>query len=97
MFAMVVSAVRFAHRREMRWFLALVASTVLAYATFEGIYLTLAIFGAFLAILLVWELAYFLARSLTSRPHSRRAPLLQSRRPPDGAGCCSAVSWRSSR
>ncbi len=64
MFAMVVSAVRFAHRRELRWFMALAASTVLAYATFEGIYLTVAIFGAFLALLLVWELAYVLAQYL---------------------------------
>jgi uncharacterized protein (TIGR03663 family) len=70
MFAMVVCAVRFVHGRQMRWFVGLFASTVLAYATFEGIYLTLAIFGSFLAILLVWEVAIpvanLLPRELTS-------------------------------
>ncbi|MGO8949011.1 MAG: flippase activity-associated protein Agl23 [Ktedonobacterales bacterium] len=64
MFAMVVSAVNFAHSRQLRWFVALFASTVLAYATFEGIYLTLAIFGSFLAILLAWELAQPVSRLL---------------------------------
>ena len=64
MFAMVVTAVRFAHSRQLGWFAALFASTVLAYATFEGIYLTLAIFGSFLAILLVWELAVPVANLL---------------------------------
>jgi uncharacterized protein (TIGR03663 family) len=70
MFAMVVCAVRFVHGRQMRWFVGLFASTVLAYATFEGIYLVLAIFGSFLAILLVWEVAIpvanLLPRELTS-------------------------------
>ena len=64
MFAMVVSAVRFAHSRKLGWFVALCASTVLAYATFEGIYLTLAIFGSFIAILFVWELALPIANVL---------------------------------
>lgn len=64
MFAMVVGAVRFARARSTRWFVTLCVATVLAYATFEGIYLTLAIFGAFLALLVVWELAHGLARVL---------------------------------
>ncbi len=38
MFAMVVCAVRFTHDRKLRWLVACVAATVLAYATFEGIY-----------------------------------------------------------
>lgn len=64
MFAMVVCAVRYAHDRTMRWFIGLFAATVLAYATFEGIFLSFAIFFGFLAILLVWELATFVARLL---------------------------------
>ncbi|MGZ3639953.1 MAG: flippase activity-associated protein Agl23, partial [Ktedonobacterales bacterium] len=66
MFAMVVCAVRYAHGRTMRWFVGLFAATVLAYATFEGIFLTFAIFFGFLAVLLVWELATFVARLLPS-------------------------------
>jgi uncharacterized protein (TIGR03663 family) len=70
MFAMVVCAVRFAHGRQLRWFAGLSASAVLAYATFEGIFLALAIFGSFLAVLLVWEVAIpvadLLPRELTS-------------------------------
>jgi uncharacterized protein (TIGR03663 family) len=64
MFAMVVCAVRYAHDRQMRWFIGLFAATVLAYATFEGTYLTFAIFGSFLAVLFVWELAYSVANLL---------------------------------
>lgn len=61
MFAMVVTAVTFARTRTMRWFVALAAATVLAYATFEGTYLTLVIFLSFLALLAVWELGHRLA------------------------------------
>jgi predicted membrane-bound mannosyltransferase len=64
MFAMVVCAVRFARGRETRWLVGLFAATVLAYATFEGIFLTFAIFGAFLAALAAWELGEWLARRL---------------------------------
>jgi predicted membrane-bound mannosyltransferase len=64
MFAMVVAAVRFAEKRTLRWFVALLAATVLAYATFEGIYLTLVIFLSFLVLLAVWELAHGIARLL---------------------------------
>ncbi len=64
MFAMVVCAVRFTHDRKLRWLVACVAATVLAYATFEGIYLTAVIFVSFLAVLLVWELAHGLADKL---------------------------------
>ena len=64
MFAMVVCAVRYVHDRTMRWFVGLFAATVLAYATFEGIFLTFAIFIGFLAILLVWEIAAYVARLL---------------------------------
>ena len=63
-FAMVVCAVRFARERTMKWFVLLCAATVLAYTTFEGIFLTLVIFLGFLAALLVWELAAGLARKL---------------------------------
>ncbi len=61
MFAMVVAAVNFARTRAMRWLLALAAATVLAYATFEGTYLTLVIFLSFLALLAVWELGHRIA------------------------------------
>ncbi len=64
MFAMVVSAIRFAHSRNTKWFIALFAATVLAYATFEGTFLTLAIFVGFLAMLLVWDLAHAVERRL---------------------------------
>jgi predicted membrane-bound mannosyltransferase len=64
MFAMVVAAIRFAHERTMRRFVSLFAATILAYATFEGIYLTLVVFVGYLALLLVWELAYGLSRLL---------------------------------
>jgi len=42
----------------------LFAAAVCAYATFEGIFLTLAIFVGFLAVLLAWELGLVLARAL---------------------------------
>ncbi|HEV8192143.1 MAG TPA: flippase activity-associated protein Agl23, partial [Ktedonobacterales bacterium] len=64
MFAMVVCAVRFAHDRKLRWLVACIAATVLAYATFEGIYLSLVLFVSYLMVLLVWELAHGLANVL---------------------------------
>ncbi len=57
MFATVVCAVRFARSRKMVWLALTAASITLAYATFEGVYITFAIFGGFLAFLLAWELA----------------------------------------
>ncbi len=45
MFAMVVCAVRFATSRRMIWLSLTAAATILAYATFEGIFLTLLIFA----------------------------------------------------
>jgi uncharacterized protein (TIGR03663 family) len=64
MFAMVVCAVQYAHKRTIRWLVGLFLSAVFAYATFEGIYLTLVIFVSFLVLLVLWELAYSLARRL---------------------------------
>src|SRR6185437_10044194 len=64
MFAMVVCAVQYAHKRTIRWIVGLALAAVFAYATFEGIYLTLVIFLSFLALLVLWELAYSLARKL---------------------------------
>ena len=64
MFAMVVCAVRFARDRSTGWLIGLVASFVLAYATFEGIFLTMLIFVAYLVGLLLWEFAYLLADRL---------------------------------
>ncbi len=57
MFAMVVCAVQFAHKRTLRWLAGLAVASVLAYATFEGFFLTLAIFGGFLVLLAIWEVA----------------------------------------
>ncbi len=64
MFAMVVSAIRFAQSRSTKWFIALFAFTVLAYATFEGTFLTLTIFGGFLVLLFFWDLAHGVERLL---------------------------------
>ncbi|HEX9036857.1 MAG TPA: flippase activity-associated protein Agl23 [Ktedonobacterales bacterium] len=61
MFAMVVCAVRFATSRRMLWLTLTAAATILAYATFEGIFLTLLIFIGFLVVVLVWEFAEILA------------------------------------
>ncbi len=61
-FAMVVCAVRYAHKRTLGWFVALTAASVLAYTTFEGIFLTLVIFLGFLGLLLIWELSHTAAR-----------------------------------
>jgi uncharacterized protein (TIGR03663 family) len=64
MFAMVVAGIRYAHERTMRRFIQLFAASVLAYATFEGFFLTAVIFGAFLAVLFVWDLAHSISRLL---------------------------------
>ncbi|MGH2516777.1 MAG: flippase activity-associated protein Agl23, partial [Ktedonobacterales bacterium] len=64
MFLMVVAAIRYASARNLKWFVTLFAATVLAYATFEGTFLALAIFGSFLAVLAIWELAHSVARAL---------------------------------
>ena len=64
MFAMVVAAIRFAHERTIKRFVYLTAAAVLAYATFEGFFLTIAIFVGFLAILVAWEFSGGLAKSL---------------------------------
>ncbi|HEX6820377.1 MAG TPA: flippase activity-associated protein Agl23 [Ktedonobacterales bacterium] len=64
MFAMVVCAVRFARDRETKWLVGLFAAAVLAYATFEGIFLALAIFLGFLAVMFVWEIGQSVAESL---------------------------------
>ncbi len=65
MFAMVVCAVRFATSRRMLWLALTAAATTLAYATFEGIFLTLLIFISFLVVLLVWEIAVSVSRRLS--------------------------------
>ena len=71
MFAMVVAAIRFAHERTLKRFVYLTLASVLAYATFEGFFLTLVVFVGFLVLLLAWELAGGLANvmpaALTAR------------------------------
>ena len=71
MFAMVVAAIRFAHERTLKRFVYLTIATVLAYATFEGFFLTIAVFVGFLALVLAWEvsggLAGILPEALTER------------------------------
>ena len=64
MFAMVVCAVQYAQKRTLRWMIGLFVATIFAYATFEGIFLTLVIFLSFLALLVLWEWATSLARRL---------------------------------
>src|SRR5260221_458751 len=73
MFAMVVAALRYAHQRTLWRFILLVAATILAYATFEGTFLALAVFGSFLAVLCVWDLGPSFARLLptTFTPRER--------------------------
>ncbi len=78
MFAMVIAAIRYAHERTMRRFIQLFAASVLAYATFEGFFLAAAIFGAFLAVLFLWDLSHGIA-SLLPRAFSERERLLLSR------------------
>jgi uncharacterized protein (TIGR03663 family) len=91
MFAMVVCAVRFAKERTMKWFVLLCAATVLAYATFEGIFLTLVIFFGFLALLAVWELAASVARKLPASFTSRERMLLSRLGLFALAGACAAI------
>lgn len=64
MFAMVVCAVQYAQKRTIRWMVGLFVATIFAYATFEGIFLTLVVFLSFLVLLVLWELATSLARWL---------------------------------
>ncbi|HET8907152.1 MAG TPA: flippase activity-associated protein Agl23 [Ktedonobacterales bacterium] len=78
MFAMVVCAVQYAHKRTIRWMVGLFVAAVFAYATFEGIYLTLLVFLSFLAILVLWELAHNIACRLP-RELSQRERLFFSR------------------
>jgi predicted membrane-bound mannosyltransferase len=70
-YATVVAAVQFAHKRTMRWFIALIVSCTLAYATKEAIYLSGTIFAAFLAGLVVWELGHSLSQHLPSQVPAR--------------------------
>jgi predicted membrane-bound mannosyltransferase len=66
MFAMLVCAVQFAAKRTTGWFIGIFLASVLAYATFEGFFITAAIFGGFLVMLVAWELANGLAPKLPS-------------------------------
>jgi predicted membrane-bound mannosyltransferase len=78
MFAMVVCAVQYAQRRTIRWMVGLFLATVFAYATFEGVYLTMVVFVSFLVLLVLWESAYSLARRLP-KELTRRERLFFSR------------------
>src|SRR5258708_14115882 len=78
MFAMVVAALRYAHQRTLWRFILLVAASVFAYATFEGTFLALAVFGSFLAVLFVWDLGPSFARLLPT-PLTPRERLFFSR------------------
>ncbi|HEX9068904.1 MAG TPA: flippase activity-associated protein Agl23, partial [Ktedonobacterales bacterium] len=57
MLAMVVCAGQFFLTRKTSWLAGAFAATALAYATFEGIFMTLLIFLSFGAALVLWELA----------------------------------------
>ena len=78
MFAMVVCAVQYAQKRTIRWMVGLFLATILAYATFEGIFLTFVVFLSFLVVLALWELAHILARRLPAQL-TRRERLFFSR------------------
>lgn len=78
MFAMVVCAVQYAQKRTIRWLVGLFLATVFAYATFEGIFLSLVIFLSFIVILVLWEMAFTVARRLP-RELTRRERLFFSR------------------
>jgi uncharacterized protein (TIGR03663 family) len=70
-YATVVCAVQFSRTRTMRWLIALVVSFILAYATKEAIYLSVAIFGSFLVGLAVWELGHSVSQRLPARFSAR--------------------------
>jgi predicted membrane-bound mannosyltransferase len=54
----VMCAVQFARKRSARWLVATTLAFVLAYATKESIYLNVAVWGAFLVVLVVWEIGH---------------------------------------
>jgi predicted membrane-bound mannosyltransferase len=54
---MVVSAAEYIRTRKVGWFILGVLGFVLAYATKEATFLTIAIFGSFLGALFLWELS----------------------------------------
>src|SRR5437660_2745738 len=53
---LVVSVARYVRDRQMRWLILTAAGFSLSYATKEATFLTVAVFGSFLAGLIVWEL-----------------------------------------
>ncbi len=69
---LVIGVVRYVQSRQMRWLLLAAAAFSLSYATSEATFLTIAIFGSFLAGLIVWELG--LRVPVRSRFNQGRVP-----------------------
>jgi uncharacterized protein (TIGR03663 family) len=53
---MVVGVARYVHTRKMRWLVIAAAGFAFSYATKEATFLTILVFGSFLAALIAWEL-----------------------------------------
>jgi len=53
---MVVAVARYVRDRKMRWIVLAAVAFALSYATSEATFLTIAVFGSFLAALVVWEI-----------------------------------------
>ncbi|HVB73567.1 MAG TPA: flippase activity-associated protein Agl23 [Ktedonobacteraceae bacterium] len=75
---MVVGVARYVRDRKMRWLVIAAAGFSLAYATFEGIFLVIALFGGFLVAMIVWELG--LKLTLSSRQGNDAPPTGASQR-----------------
>ncbi|HKV57083.1 MAG TPA: flippase activity-associated protein Agl23 [Ktedonobacteraceae bacterium] len=67
---MVVGIARYVRDRKIYWLVIAAAGFALAYATFEGIFLVIALFGGFLGALIVWELGVKLRLSLRQESES---------------------------
>ncbi len=66
MYATVVCAVQFWQKRTIRWLVATTVAFVLMYATLEAAFLNVAIWGSFLAVLIVWEIGHSVSQKLPS-------------------------------
>jgi predicted membrane-bound mannosyltransferase len=81
-YATIVCAVQFSRKRTLRWLVALVVSFILAFATKEAIYLSVAICGSFLVGLGAWELGHSVSHRLPARLSARERSFLGHAAPP---------------
>lgn len=70
----VVAVARYMRDRRLRWFLLAAAGFALSYTTSEATFLTIAVFGSFLAGLIVWEIGskFPLVADQTNQDGARR-------------------------